>query len=176
MVCEAKAETPQGFLEDSSIVRYEFPARGEKPPVVLKWYQGGHKPDNKPEWGMENLPSSGMIMVGEKKSLMTGARPENERLLVPEEEWLAFNENPPTPTIPRIGTGPQLEWINAIKGDGPMPGSSFDYASDLTEMVLLGALAQKTNASLDYDAKNMRITNHPDFDKFLKEPVRDGWQ
>ncbi len=176
IVCETKSETPNGFLEDASIVRYEFPARGEKPPVVLKWYQGGHKPENRPEWGMENLPASGMIMVGSKKSLMTAARPENERLLVPEEEWIAFNENPPTPTIPRIGTGPQLEWINAIKGDGPMPGSNFNYASDLTEMVLLGALAQKTNSSLEYDAENMKITNHPEFDKFLKEPVRDGWE
>ncbi len=176
IVPEFKSETPDGFLEDASIVRYEFPARGNKPPVTMKWYQGGYKPENNPQWGLETLPDSGMIMVGDKKSLMTAARPENERLLVPEEEWLAFNENPPTPTIPRIGTGPQLEWINAIKGDGPMPGSSFEYASDLTEMVLLGALAQKTNARLEYDAKNMKITNQSDFDKYLKEPVRDGWE
>jgi len=173
VVCEQKSQTPLGFLEDASVVRYEFPARGNKPPVTMKWYQGGHKPENRPEWGMESLPASGMIMVGDKKSLITGARPQDERLLVPEEEWLAFNENPPTPTIPRIGSGPQLEWINAIKGTGPMPGSSFDYASDLTEMVLLGALAQKTNSRLEYDAKNMKITNHTDFDRFLKEPTRE---
>lgn len=168
IICETKAETPAGFLEDASIVRYEFPARGSKPPVILKWYQGGHKPENRPEWGMENLPDSGMIMVGDKKSLMTEARPEGEKLLVPEEEWLEFSSNPPAPTIPRIGTGPQLEWINAIKGDGPIPGSNFDYASDLTEMVLLGALAQKTNSAIDYDAKNMKATNHPEFDDLLR--------
>jgi predicted dehydrogenase len=173
--CEQKSETPTGFLEDASVVRYEFPARGSKPPVVLKWYQGGHKPENNPEWGLEELPGSGMIMVGDKVSLMTAARPENERLLIPEEEWLHFLENQPEPTIPRVGTGPQLEWINAIKGDGPMPGSNFDYASDLTEMVLLGALAQKTNSDIDYDAENMKATNHPEFDGLLKELVREGW-
>ncbi|MCK5821950.1 MAG: Gfo/Idh/MocA family oxidoreductase [Bacteroidales bacterium] len=175
IVPELKTDTPEGFLEDASIVRYEFSARGNKPPVTLKWYQGAHKPENNPDWGLETLPSSGMIMVGDKKSLMTGARPQNERLLVPEEEWLAFEANPPTPSIPRIGSGPQLEWINAIKGDGPMPGSNFDYASDLTEMVILGALAQKTNVELEYDAKNMKVTNHPDFDRFIREPARDGW-
>jgi len=175
VTCLNKSETPAGFLQDASIVRYEFPARGSKPPVTLTWYEGGNKPENNPAWGMDVLPDSGMIMVGSKKSLMTAARPENERLLVSEEEWKAFSENPPAPTIPRIGTGPQLEWINAIKGTGPMPGSNFNYASDLTEMVLLGALAQKTNSSIEYDAKNMKITNHPDFDQYLKEPARKGW-
>ena len=94
---------------------------------------------------------------------------------MPEEEWLHFQENQPTPTISRIGSGPQLEWINAIKGDGPAPGSNFDYASDLTEMVLLGALAQKTNSRIEYDAKNMKVSNHPEFDRFIKEPTRAGW-
>ncbi|MBT3244135.1 MAG: Gfo/Idh/MocA family oxidoreductase [Bacteroidetes bacterium] len=175
IVSEYKSETPDGFLEDASIVRYEFPARGNKPPVTLKWYQGGHKPEPNPEWGIESLPDSGMIMVGDKVSLKTGARPEYERLLLPEEEWLHFQENQPTPTISRIGSGPQLEWINAIKGDGPAPGSNFDYASDLTEMVLLGALAQKTNSRIEYDAKNMKVSNHPEFDRFIKEPTRAGW-
>ena len=99
VVCEQKSETPKGFLEDASIVRYEFPARGSKPPVILKWYQGGHIPENKPEWGLESLPPSGMIMVGDKVSLMTAARPENERLLIPEEEWLYFQENQPEQTL-----------------------------------------------------------------------------
>ena len=175
VVCETKSPTPEGFLEDASIVRYELPARVDKPPVVLKWYQGGHKPENRPEWGLESLPPGGMIMVGDKISLMTGPRPENERLLIPEDEWLHFLENQPEPTIPRIGTGPQLEWINAIKGEGPMPGSNFDYASDLTEMVLLGALAQKTNSGFEYDARNMTAIGKPELDKYLKEPVREGW-
>ena len=39
-------------------------------------------------------------MVGSKKSLMTGGRPNNPKLVVPEEEWLAFKNNPPSPTIP----------------------------------------------------------------------------
>jgi hypothetical protein len=69
--------------------------------VILKWYQGGHKPENRPEWGLDSIPSGGMIMVGDKVSLMTGPRPENERLLIPEDEWLHFLENQPEQTIPR---------------------------------------------------------------------------
>jgi len=175
IIPELRTESPTGFLQDASIVRYEFPARGKKPAVTMHWYEGGHKPENLPEWGMDSLPDSGMIMVGDKMSMITAARPQDERLLIPEEDWLKMKENPPTQLFPRTGSGPQLEWINGIKGDGPIPGSNFDYASDLTEMVILGALAQKTNSKIEYDAKNMKVVNHPDFDKFIKEPVREGW-
>ena len=61
IVPELMTDTPSGFLQDASIVRYEFPARGDKPPVTLHWYEGGNKPENRPEWGMESLPDSGMI-------------------------------------------------------------------------------------------------------------------
>ncbi len=61
--------------------------------------------------------------------------------------------------------GPQQEWIRAIKGRGPAPGSNFDYAADLTEMILLGAMAQRTGKRIEYDADRMKVTNHPDFDR-----------
>ena len=38
--------------------------------------------------------------------------------------------------------GPFREWLRAIKGTGPEPGSHFGYASKLTEISLLGVLAQ----------------------------------
>ena len=57
-----------------------------------------------------------------------------------------------------------------------MPGSSFDYGAELTEVALLGVLAQRFGGRLDYDAKNMKITNRPELNIFLKEPVRKGWE
>jgi len=42
-------------------------------------------------------------------------------------------------------------------------------------MILVGVLAQRFATHLDYDAQNMKITNRPDLDVYLKEPVRDGW-
>ena len=43
-------------------------------------------------------------------------------------------------------------------------------------MSLLGVLAQKLNTRIEYDADNMKVTNNPDFDKYIKEPVRKGWE
>ncbi len=168
--------SPQGFVSDQSILNFNFAARGTKPPVTLKWYEGGLKPENRPEWGLKELPASGMIMVGDKVSLMTGGRPNDPKLLIPEEEWKHFFENKPAETIPRVEGGPRAEWFAAIKGNGPLPGSNFDYSARLTEMASIGVMAQRFNTRIEYNAENMKITNHPEFDIYVKEPVRRGWE
>jgi hypothetical protein len=71
---------------------------------------------------------------------------------------------------------PHAEWISAIKDEGPLPGSQFEYSARLTEMSLLGVLAQQLNTRIEYNAENMKVTNHPDFDKYIKEPVRKRWK
>jgi hypothetical protein len=77
--------------------------------------------------------------------------------------------------LPPVGAGPIEEWLSAIKGDGPAPGSNFDYASPLTEMVLLGALAQRTGRTIEWDKESMTVKGQPELDALIKEPARDGW-
>ncbi len=87
-VVETEFKTPvpdTGFVSDQAIIRWDFPARGDKVPVTMRWYEGGLKPENRPEWNLENLPGSGMIMVGDKHCLMTGGRPNNPKILLPGE-------------------------------------------------------------------------------------------
>ena len=168
---------PEQFVTNSSLLRFEFPARGSKPPVIMKWYEGGLQPENRPEWLMDELPNNGMIMVGSEKSVRTGGRPNDSRLVMPEEEWKVYQENPSEPVIPRIpDESPHHEWLNAIKGSGPMPVSDFNYASRLTEMALMGVLAQRFDTRIEFDAKSMKITNHPELNQYVKEPVRKGWE
>jgi predicted dehydrogenase len=172
-----RTSSGEGFIPDQSQIRYQFPARGSKPPVTLTWHDGGLKPEMREEWGLEEMPGSGMIMVGSDKSLMTGGRPNRPELLVSEAEWEAFKQAIPKRTIPRVDEeAPVLEWIKAIKGEGAMPGSTFEYAADLTEMALIGVMAQRFDAQIDYDAENMKVSNHPEFDQYIKEPAREGWQ
>ena len=114
-------------------------------------------------------------MIGDKKTLITGGRPNNPRLLVSPEEWNDFQKNPPKKTIPRVQEeGPVSEWLDAIK-DSTLPGAHFGYAAELTEMALVGVLAQRFATKIEYDAENMKITNRPDLDVYLKEPAREGW-
>lgn len=158
-----------------SMVTWKFPKRDGKAAVTMKWYEGYEKPAVRPGWGIDELPGRGMVMIGDKKTLITGARPNDARLLVPEEEWKAFKENPPAETIPRIAENqPVKEWVDAIKNDS-LPGSNFDYATSLMEMSLVGVLAQRFGGTIKYDAKRMRAKGRPELDDYIKEPVRDGW-
>ena len=43
-------------------------------------------------------------------------------------------------------------------------------------MALIGVLAQRFGAKINYDGKNMKVTNRPDIDAYIKEPVRKGWE
>lgn len=163
------------MVAQKSTITWQFGARGNKPPVTMKWIEGMGKPELKDEYGLKEMPSNGLIMVGSKKTLYHGERPNNPRLLVPEEEWEHFKKNRPAQTIPRVEEEkPVQEWVAAIKND-TLPGSNFDYGADLTEMGLIGVLAQRFGGTIKYDAKNMKAVGRPELDAYIKEPVREGW-
>ena len=63
----------------------------------------------------------------------------------------------------------------AIKGEIKEPGSNFDYAVPLTEVVLLGAMAQRTGKTIEWDAENMSVKGQPELASLIKEPTRGGW-
>ena len=178
------ANIPEGsfnyrdFMPDASTVTFKFKRRGKKPPVKMIWHEGFPTPniEIKPEWGIEKLDSGGgMIMIGSKNTLITGARPEKPRLLMPKEDYDDFLKNAPSQTIARIEeNNPHKEWIDAIKND-TLPGSNFDYASGLTEMALVGLLAQRFGGKIRFNSKKMKITNRPELNVYVKEPVRQGW-
>ena len=117
-------------------------------------------------------------MRGSKRSLYTHGRPNTPELLVSENEWNEIQKSLPEQTIPRLKWGdetPVQEWIDAIKNDY-LPESNFNYSADLTEMALIGTLSQRFGAKIIYDTENMKITNRPDIDSYIKETVREGWE
>jgi hypothetical protein len=63
------------------------------------------------------------------------------------------------------------EWVAACKG-GPAAGANFDYAGPLTEMVLLGNLAVRTGKRIEWDASQMRCTNLPEANAFVRKQYR----
>ena len=95
---------------------------------------------------------------------------------LPEDVRKAWAANPPAKTIPRVLGGPFREWMRAIKGEGPEPGSNFSVSANLTEIILLGVLAQRFNTRIEWDSKAGRITNHPELNAIVKEPAREGWR
>jgi hypothetical protein len=76
--------------------------------------------------------------------------------------------------MPR-SAGHYEEWLEACKG-GTKPMSNFDYSGPLTETVLLGVLALRSPGKrLEWDSANLKVTNAPELDPFIKTEYRNGW-
>jgi predicted dehydrogenase len=178
---EAFSEPPpgEGFIPMNSVVVYQFPARGSKPPVTLKWYEKGFDVPKPRRWDMDKPlhPEGGMYMEGTKETLYHSEMRPVSPWITPAARFMEIKgELRKIERLPPVGDGPIEEWISAIKGEGPLPGSNFDYAAPLTEMVLLGALAQRTGRTIEWDAEAMTVKGQPELDSIIKEPAREGWQ
>lgn len=164
----------KGYIPAWSQVTWEFPARGTLPPVTVNWYDGGKRPEV--PVGKDSIGGSGMYMVGSEATLSTGGRPTDALQITEEAKFLELRRNQPKPTFPRVPGNHWREWIDAIKSEGATPGSNFDYAAPLTQMALLGTIAQRLpGEKLQWDDAAGRFTNSEPANALLKIAARPGW-
>jgi hypothetical protein len=157
-----------------SVIRFDFPARGDLPPVKFTWYDGGKKPSDdvlQEVAKVGKVPASGCLIVGAKGQLFTSNDYGQDRKLLPEEAFKDYKL--PEPTLPR-SPGHHKEWILACKG-GKSALSNFDYAAFLTETILLGNVAMRVGKRIDWDGPSMKSSNCPEAEKFVKREYRKGW-
>lgn len=163
-----------------SIMELNFPARGDKPAVKMMWYDGGKLPPRALLQGEPMIThDGGSLVIGSKGTLFTRTwhGGENEKdmfVILPRKEFVDYKL--PAPTLPRApGNSHHHEWVNACRG-GPMSLSNFGYASVLTESLLLGNVALRVGKKIEWDVVNMRATNCPEADQFIRPEFRKGWE
>jgi hypothetical protein len=146
------------------IARFEFPARGDMPPLTLNWFDGGLRPP-RPKELEPGRRMSDMTYIGEKGTIM-GHR------LIPETAMAKYGR--PPKTIPR-SPGHDEEWVAACRG-GPSAGSDFvEHSGLLTEACLLANVAVRIGKRLEWDGPNFKITNDEAANKLLHREYREGW-
>ncbi len=180
----------------SSVVRLKFDTK-KHGDVSLNWYDGGIMPDLPPELGNGETPGGdggGSIFHGTDGIMVTNTYSRNPRLL-PAERMAAFT--PPTPTLKRVTTTHQGDWVNAILNGG-LTSSPFSYGGPLTEAVLMGNLAIKAyqykalkegkeagqwdpydypgRRTILWDGANMKVTNWEEANQWVKRDYRAGWE
>ena len=164
-------------------ITYQFPARGELPPVKLVWYEG-KTPDGKKNLPPADLlhgeipPGSGSLLVGDKGILYSPNDYGAAYKLLPKEKFEGYVK--PEPTLARNGkgdSGQKEEWIKAIKENKPsIAFSNFDYAAMFTETILLGNVAMRVGKKINWDGPNLKVTNAPEAAQYIKRPYRKGWE
>jgi len=161
---------------EKSIIELKFAAQAKRPEVKLTFYDGKQLPPRDLFLG-EEPSDNGSLVVGTKGTLFTrtwhGGETEKDMFwLLPRKQFAGYE--PPSPTLPRTSEH-HAEWIAACKG-GPPAQSSFDYASRLTETLLVGLLAVRTGKKIDWDAAAMKARGCPEADPFIHPTFRKGWE
>src|SRR5262249_49981548 len=74
-------------LPRASIIHFDFPARGDMPPVKLTWYDGGLKPPRPDELGAgRELEAEGLLFLGDKGTILCGFNGTDPRRLSDSQE------------------------------------------------------------------------------------------
>lgn len=181
-VVEAVAMTP--FDADvppaHSVIRYKFTtAKGRTlpTPVEFLWSDGSLMPPPplRMEAGRTLDPTMGQLVNGTKGQIYSPSGYCETVRLIPETEMQAFATQRPPKKYPRVLGGPIKEWIDAIMNK-TQPGANFEYASQLTEVVLLGNLAIRLGKPIEWDSKNLKVKGLPEADALIRREFRKGWE
>jgi predicted dehydrogenase len=156
----------------SAIVTYRFPAREALPPVRLVWYEGTRPPrpedmEDDLEWPREG----GALFRGTKGKIICGVYGNSPRLL---PQSLNKEYKRPAKTLLRIAGSHEMDWVRACKTGQPS-SSDFSYAGPLTETCLLGNIAKRVDARIEWDAANIKVTNLPEANRYVRAEYRKGW-
>ncbi|HYE30575.1 MAG TPA: gfo/Idh/MocA family oxidoreductase, partial [Methylomirabilota bacterium] len=179
IIAEVK-ESSEG-TEDSpplwSITELTFPKSGTKPPIKVTFYDGKKLPPTDLFQG-ETPTDNGALIIGKNGTIYQrtwhGGMGESDMFKFIGGDAPAEAQPTSKTQLPRSEAGHHQEWILACKGQGKAM-SDFNYASRLTESLLVGQLAIRTGKRIEWNAAKMRATNAPEADIFINPPYRKGW-
>jgi hypothetical protein len=99
----------------AALVYFEFPARGDLPPVQMTWYNGGLMPPVPVELSLrEHLPDNGVLYVGTRGKTFHSSHSGMPQLL-PRD---LHDDAAKVPKTMKRSPGHYEEWIEACRG-GP---------------------------------------------------------
>jgi predicted dehydrogenase len=159
------------------LVTWRFAATGKRGPLAVHWYDGGLMPptpagiDTDDPRQRLGEGENGVLFVGEKGFITCAGWSGMPRLL-PLELHRSYVR--PAKTVPRV-EGHHADWLQACKGVRPSC-SPFAYGARLTELMLLGNVALRTGRLVKWDSDQMKATNAPAADQYLRLPYRKGWE
>lgn len=172
-----KRDGPNEFIfPQATTIRFDFAARGPKPPVEVFWYDGiENLPPIPAELGANATLSkkNGKFIYSKNLTFQGGTHGDTLRI-IPEEKMREL-----APTLPRIGGGFSDHFQNfALACLGREETKSpFHVSGPLSQVFLLGVIAQRLGGKLEFDPVAKRFTNNRRANDLLTaEPPRAGWK
>ncbi len=154
-------------------LKFDFPARGDKPPVELYWYDGQENvPEPPPEFEDPRLGNAGSFMLGGRYTFIRGSHGSALRV-IPNEVRREVHDS-----LPEFETGSSHyeNFVLAALGE-ETARSPFDVAAPLNQVLNLGVIAQELNESLTFDPVEKSFVDNDRANELLDgPPPRKGWE
>jgi hypothetical protein len=171
-------------------VRWQLPARGSMPPVILTWHHGPSYAPGTRETLHEILRRFGVSSQAEADdlmrmagSLMMGADgalagdDHSVRITALPRDSFEGGELSSRPERIPASDGLYVDWIAACRGAQSHILATFDNGGPLSELLMLGNIAtQFPETTLTYDPVRGQVTNHDEANRKLGYAYRDGWR
>ena len=165
--------------------RWDFPARGDLPPVTLWWHDG--QKAGPPEPLAQELvstygktPADGVLFVGEKGLLRSNAWGVGGVIkLQGDAKFRGVQDHEaakPIPvSLPRVkGQDHMGEWADACRG-GPRTFQGFETAADVAEIAMTGIVALRYGKPIEWDSAALKAKGEPGADPFIHREIRTEW-
>ncbi len=156
----------------ASIIHFDFPARGDLPPVTLTWYDSGLKPP-RPE-GLaagSALEDEGLMFLGDHGTILCEFNGRHPRI-IPESRMKEFQQ--PPRTLPR-SPGILREWLDACKGSKTRPGASFEFSGPVVESLQLGNVALRKGREVVWDRAGLKAVDDGEAQRTINPERRARW-
>ena len=160
----------------AAMIRWEFPAKGERAAFLAHWYDGGLKPKFPPELELgRNLPGTGNLYLGTKGAMLVSGDYSDSPRIIPESKMKEIGK---PPQLLERSPGQIQEWLLACIGEKPADyaRSNFAYAGPFTESILLGNIALRVGRRLEWNGAEMKFTNVPEANQYVTKEYRAGWK
>jgi predicted dehydrogenase len=186
-----KADGQSDFIfPQASTLAFRFPRRGNLPAVELTWYDGQQNLPPLPQDFGEGIvdpnippPSSGTLdtkkrppgkVIYGENLVFKGGSHGSTLSIIPESKAKEMESK--LPPVPKSPSNHFLNFLRAAKGEEKCR-SSFAVAGPLSQMLVLGVMAQRLNTKLVLDRKTKQITNNKVANDLLAgPPPRKGWE
>jgi len=149
---------------------WDHPSNDWRPAVKVYWYDGGKKPGLPSKVFSREELFKGVLFTGDNGWLLADY---DWRILMLKGDMTHYNSPKPDDLIPP-SPGHHEEWIIACKTGKPTL-CNFDYSGALIEHNLLALVAYRVGKKLEWDAKNLKATNCPEADQYIRKTYREGW-
>ena len=167
---------PNDFIyPHATTIAFDFPERGpDMPEMTINWYDGvKNRPSAEEDF---KIPACGKAIYSDDLTFVGGTHSASLKI-VGGANQKEVTANLPGPSVSKTSTNHMDNFIRAAAELDPSCNSSFAISGPLTQVFMLGCIAQRLGENLEFDHETRQITNNTRANELLKgNPPREGWQ